>query len=67
MKCDYCRLNDLNELLILRKTKFTTRGKAYKTYTRVCIDCLRKLVKQGVYDLGDYWTDIILKLDPYTY
>ena len=67
MKCDCCHLNDFNEVLVLRKDKFTKQGKAYKNYRRVCIDCLKKLVKRGIYNLGTYWTDIILNLNPYTY
>ena len=56
MKCDMCKANDLNEVLVLRKNKFTyPDSREAKKFRRVCLKCGKKLYKSGVYDLGSYW------------
>lgn len=63
MRCDSCHLEGLHELLILRKDKFTEKGKkAHKDkYHRACLRCVRELCRKGYYDLGSYWSSIVLR------
>lgn len=64
MKCDNCKQNDLNEVLILRKRKFTKKGQDYRKdkFHRVCISCAVRLTRNGFYDLGNYWYSVLIRL-----
>lgn len=62
MQCDCCKQNNLNEILILRKHRFTKRGYMYREYHRVCFNCAVRLIRRGHYDLGIYWHNILFSI-----
>ena len=56
MDCDYCKVKDLNAVLILRKNRFRNpKGKLAQNVSRVCLKCAKKLSNHGDYYLGSYW------------
>lgn len=57
MKCDICKVEQ-NEVLILRKQRFTSKGKIHKRVHRVCLRCARGLVKRREYDFGTFWLGV---------
>lgn len=67
MKCDYCHRNDFNEVLVLRKEKFTQRGKNHSKCNRVCFECAKRLTNKGLYDLGSYWNGLLLSIKTETW
>lgn len=64
MMCDICHHGDLNEVLILRKDKFTKKGESLKKRVkRVCYKCIKQLILKGKYDCGDYWKRTLLSVN----
>ena len=61
MKCDKCGMDNQNEVLILRKYRFTNAGKRFDKCERVCIKCARRLVQKRFYDFGYYWSHFLLR------
>ena len=63
MKCDICKGNDLNEVLILKSDKWRYgEHKARKEVRRVCFRCARKLAYSGRYHFGYYWSCFLLSM-----
>lgn len=65
MDCDYCKGRDFNEVVILRKSSFTTKGKhLVKKTSRVCLKCARRLAVNEFYKFGyhGYWHNTLLNL-----
>lgn len=62
MKCDICKLNQ-NEVLVLKKNKFTISGKKFNKSERVCISCARKLIKKKHYNFGVYWHTMLMSFE----
>ena len=54
MNCDICKI-DQKAILVLRKKRFTLKGKRLKKVHRVCFFCAKKLVSHEEYDFGVYW------------
>lgn len=63
MKCSSCKIDDFNEVLILKKDKIKSDLPKYQKLDRVCISCGRKLARSGVYELGSYWKGVLLAID----
>lgn len=64
MLCNRC-YSDQNELIILRKERFTTKGKRgnyVKYYHRVCLFCFAFLIKQKFYKINNFWKEFIEQL-----
>ncbi len=62
MRCKKCSQNDLNEVIILRKRNFTSKGKYFldiDTLDRVCFYCFRKLMLNGFYKIDSYWLSVL--------
>ena len=63
MRCDMCKMDNQNSVLVLKKHKFTKKGARFEKYERVCIRCARKLNQKGFYDFGCYWRGYLLGLE----
>ena len=61
MDCDLCSARDLNEVLILRKLKFSRFcSKAICQARRVCWGCARELFRKKLYNFGHNWRMVFL-------
>lgn len=61
MDCDLCNSRDLNEVLILRKYKFSKFcSKRINKARRVCWDCARMLFRKKLYNFGHNWRMVFL-------
>lgn len=57
MKCNWCHSNQ-NEVLVLRKKKFTRKGRGYSRFHRVCFSCAQVLARRGIYNFSSHWNRI---------
>ena len=61
MDCDLCSARDLNEVLILRKQKFSRFcSKRINKARRVCWGCARELFRKKLYNFGHNWRMVFL-------
>ena len=60
MKCDLCS-GDHNEVLILRKNRFSKRAsKRFTKASRVCWNCAILLFRRKYYNFGQNWRSVFL-------
>lgn len=61
MDCDLCSARDLNEVLILRKAKFSRFcSKKISKARRICWGCARELFRKKLYNFGHNWRMVFL-------
>jgi len=61
MDCDLCSARDLNEVLILRKEKFSRFcSKNISKARRICWGCARELFRKRLYNWGYNWRMVFL-------
>lgn len=61
MDCDLCNARDLNEVLILRKEKFSRFcSKKIRDARRICWGCARELFRKKLYNWGHNWRMVFL-------
>ena len=61
MDCDLCLRMDLNEVLILRKSRFSRFcSKNISKARRVCWGCARELFRKKLYNFGHNWRMVFL-------
>ena len=61
MKCDLCPSWDLNEVIVLRKFKFSKYApKKTQKARRICFRCARDLFWHSLYNFGTSWRMIFL-------
>lgn len=63
MKCSSCKVDDFNEVLIIKKDKIKSKLPKYQNLDRVCLSCGKRLAKKGVYELGTYWKGVLLSIE----
>jgi hypothetical protein len=59
MKCDFCKVDEQNEVLVLRQNQFTEKGQDLKKLHRVCWTCGAYLQRNEYYNFGIHWRELM--------